>query len=66
MPTTLPAKARRRSFQFGCSDARLARLVAAFIYLLLVAWNVSALQQDFASVKLTAADGNYNPMEPAR
>ena len=47
--------------------ARPAAALAALIYVLLLAWNVSALRADFAA--LFAPDnrqGEYNPIEPVR
>jgi hypothetical protein len=66
MPTTLPDPARCAKPRSWPSYTRLVRFFAVFLYLLLLSWNVSALETDFVSLAPVHAADAYSPMEPAQ
>ena len=61
MPTTLPDRASRAKPPY----ASVAPFLAALLYLLLLGWNVSALEADFTSIAPVNAADAYSPMELA-
>jgi hypothetical protein len=66
MPTTLPDLAAEARQQHRLLLGRLAPVVAAAFFVLLLAWNAAALQTNISL--LFGHDqrrGEYNPMEPS-
>jgi hypothetical protein len=66
MPTTSPDLAAGARQQYRLTLAKLASIVAAAFYVLLLAWNAAALQTNLGL--LFGHDqrrGEYNPMEPS-
>jgi hypothetical protein len=65
MPTTLPDRAARTRHQRGLLLAELAAIAVAMLYVVLLAWNMAALE---ANLRMFPGPeqrlGDYNPMEP--
>jgi hypothetical protein len=71
MPTTLPDRAARSRHQRRRLLAEFAPMVAAALYLLLLAWSLIPLAADFSAPfrpdrQQSEFNGGYNPMEPGR
>lgn len=65
MPTTLPDRTvrsrKRRKLR-----VELVPLIAAVLYLVVLGWDMAALEADFSTLfGPTDRHGAYNPMEPA-
>jgi len=66
MPTALPDLAARARRQRRLLLVELAPVVAAIFYVLLLAWNMAALETYFSTPFWPAhRQGEYNPMEPS-
>jgi hypothetical protein len=67
MPTTLPDLAARARRQRRLLLAELAPVVAAIVYVLLLAWSMATLERNFSLLfGHDLRQGEYNPMEPSR
>ena len=65
MPTQLPDIAARARHQRRRLFAELAPIVAALLYLLLLAWNMATLEANVSVLfGRDRGPGEYNPMEP--
>jgi hypothetical protein len=69
MPTTLPDRAARDRHRRRRQLAEFAPLMVAGFYLLLLAWNMAAIENSFSALlahdrRPNDFNGEYNPMEP--